>query len=424
MPRKLKNWLDGYLAYTDFSEAPQHFHFWAGISVLAGALRRKVYMDQLIYRWSPNFYIIFVAPSGVATKSTAMDAAMDLLREVEGIHFGPNSMTWQALVIELNRAEEKIPLPGGEYDSQACLTFASRELGSLIDFRDTKLVDVLVDLYDGKIGAWRKATQTYGNQIATNPWLNIAACTTPSWIAFNIPRQTIGGGFTSRCLFIYGEKKRRLIAYPKKEVSDLHSLSWFQSLRAELINDLGEIAQIAGEYELTPEAEAFGIKWYEEHWKTPPKNLIINNFDGYLARKQGHVHRVAMTVAAAYTNERRITLDDLVKAIALIDSLEPDMVKVFGHIHSDFSGQRTDEVMGIMRVYGELPRPILFQMAFGRTGIQKAEFDSIVDSACEAGALSQGANLLLRLRTLDQNYDKTDYSDELTEDLEDEGSDS
>ena len=425
MSRKLKDWLDGYLAYTNFTEAPLQFNFWAGVSVIAGALRKKAYIDQLYFRWSPNFYIIFVAPSGIATKSTAMDAAMDLLREVDGIFFGANSMTWQAMVIDLHKAEEEVAMPGGKTETQACLTFASRELGSLINFTDMKLVDVLVDLYDGKDGSWRKATQTYGDQTVKNPWINIAACTTPSWISHNMPRQLIGGGFTSRCIFVYGDKKRQLIPYPKKQVLKLRSATWFQDLRDNLVHDLNEIASIAGEYELTPEAEEFGVRWYHDLWEAPPKHLLVNDFGGYISRKQGHIHRVAMVVAAAYTDERRITLDDLTKAIALVDGLEADMVKVFSHIKSDPGGQRNDEVMAILRVYKELPRDILFRMAFTRLSLSKADFDSIINSAIDAGAVAQGAGLILRIQSEGSPYQTSETkvdTDAEMEDHESEGS--
>lgn len=419
MSRKLKNWLDSYLAFTNFSEAPMQFRFWAGVSVIAGALRKKAYMDQLYFRWSPNFYIIFVAPSGISTKSTSMSAAMDLLREVDGIFFGPDSMTWQAMIIDLHKAEEEISMPGGITETQACLTFASRELGSLINFQDVKLVDVLVDLYDGKLGSWRKATQTYGDQVVKNPWLNIIACTTPSWIAHNMPRQLIGGGFTSRCIFVYADTKQQLIAYPKKQVLKLRSMDWFQDLEANLIHDLNEVAAIAGEYELTLDAETFGERWYEDLWKSPPKHLIVNDFGGYISRKQGHIHRVAMVVAAAYTDERRITLDDLTKAIALVDGLEPDMVKVFGHIKSDIGAQKNDDVLDILKVYGELERNALFRMSFNRLSLSKSEFDSIVNSAIDAGVVTQGAGLILRIQSEETTYQKNEEEEHIAADSED-----
>ena len=414
MPRRLDDWLKSYLQYMSFSEAPDHFHFWAGVATIAGALRRKVYFHQIYYRWSPNFYIIFVGPSGTATKSTAMHAAMDMLKEVQNIHFGPNAMTWQALLPNLNQAQEQILMPEGDYETQSCLTFAASEFGTLLDPTDRKMLDVLVDLWDGKTDAWRKATQSYGDQTVANPWLNIIACTTPSWITDNMPRHVIGGGFTSRCIFVYGDKKRHLVAYPKKEAEHRRGMAWVNQRREDLIHDLEEIASIAGEYELDKEAEEYGTHWYEELYRNPSQQLLVNNFDGYLARKQGHAHKVAMVVSAAYKSVRIITKDDLEKAVLLIESLETDMLKVFRHIKTDAVGARVDEVLQIMRIYGKLTRPVLYQMVFSRMSMPKQEFDNIVESACDAGVLRSGAGLTLELtlpsESSGHNSDREEYT--------------
>ena len=69
-------------------------------------------------------YIIFVAPAGIVSKSTTANIGMDLLRQVEGIKFGPDAVTWQALVNELQEAKELFLLAdGGEtYHIMSALT--------------------------------------------------------------------------------------------------------------------------------------------------------------------------------------------------------------------------------------------------------------------------------------------------------------
>ena len=106
MARLLKDWLPAFMAYTAGTEAPRMMHFWCGVSAIAGALRRKVWIDMKRFRWTPTFYIIFVAPPGIISKTTTMDMGMDLLKQVPGIKFGPNSVTWQALVTSFAAASE------------------------------------------------------------------------------------------------------------------------------------------------------------------------------------------------------------------------------------------------------------------------------------------------------------------------------
>ncbi|TXH42236.1 MAG: hypothetical protein E6Q97_36170, partial [Desulfurellales bacterium] len=70
MTRQLKDWLATYLDYTEGTEAPRVMHFWAGVSAIASVLRRRVWIDMTRFQWYPNFYIIFVAPPGIISKTT------------------------------------------------------------------------------------------------------------------------------------------------------------------------------------------------------------------------------------------------------------------------------------------------------------------------------------------------------------------
>src|SRR6516164_4535938 len=108
MARKSANWLKSYMQYTRDSESPTTFHFWTGVSTLAGALRRRVWIDMRKFQWTPNFYIILVGPQGVAAKSTSISMGMNLLSKIKGVKFGPESMTWQKLARSLSDAIEYV----------------------------------------------------------------------------------------------------------------------------------------------------------------------------------------------------------------------------------------------------------------------------------------------------------------------------
>ncbi len=79
--RKFKNWLKAYIEYTENSEAPYLFQFWAGIFSIAAALERNVWAqwDRILY---PNFYIVLVGPSGVR-KGSAMYPAERILKAAD-----------------------------------------------------------------------------------------------------------------------------------------------------------------------------------------------------------------------------------------------------------------------------------------------------------------------------------------------------
>ncbi len=356
MARKFKDWLQSYLEYSSYTEAPTHMRFWCAVSAIAGALRRKVWIDQAYFRWYPNFYIILVAPPGVVSKSTTASVAMSLLREVPGIKFGPDIVTWPSLVTSFAAAAEAYEWPQGTWHAMSAMTLESSEFGNLFNPQDREMVDLFVTLWDGKQGALKKETKTSGRDSVENPWINLVACTTPAWIAGAFPDYLIGGGFTSRCVFVYAEKKQQRVAYPKLTVP-----SNYEHFKQELIDDLCQIALITGEYQITPEAYAWGTEWYALHDEKPPPNLVGDDrFGGYLARKQTHIHKLAMVIAASQGDDLWIHPEHLAIANRMVSDLEPDMVQVFAKIG------RSDESIQAERIVTYLQRegPVEWEAAF------------------------------------------------------------
>lgn len=326
MGRRLNDWLETYVEYASYGEAPKRMHFWTGVSTLAGALRRKVWIDMAYFKWFSNFYIILVAPPGIVSKSTTASIGMNLLRQVPGIKFGPDVVTWQALVKSLGDGIEAFQY-GDEWISSASLTIESSELGNLLNPHDREMVDLLVSLWDGR-ASFQKITKMSGNDAIQNPWINMIACTTPSWIAGNFPEYMIGGGFTSRCIFVYAEEKERFIAYPSQHIPrDL------REVEARLVEDLQHISlSLCGAYQLDKGALQWGTAWYENHYKNRPLGLDDARFGGYIARKQTHVHKTAMVIAAAKRDGLVITQEDLELANIMVTDLEKDMPQVFAKI--------------------------------------------------------------------------------------------
>lgn len=387
--RRLKNWLQSFLEYTGFSESPASMHFWTGIWTIAGALRRRVWVDQGYFQWTPNVYLILVAPPGIVSKSTTLNNGSKLLRQIEGIRFGPDAVTWQALTQALAEAKElvlmsdpslsEIPIPlDGLYQPMSCISIASSEFGTLFNPNDREMVDVFVSLWDGQIGVWEKRTKTQGADKIENPWINMAACTTPGWIAGNFPEYLIGGGFTSRCIFVYAEEKRQLVAYP----SDVLPPE-FKKMEEDLLHDLELISMLKGAYKLTDEAKALGTIWYEDHYTNRIKHLDTPRFAGYLARKQTHIHKVAMILAAAESDDLFITRDILWKAIEVVSSLETDMEKVFALIGITGNAKFSNELLMFVKTYRKIEKQALQRLCFKTMGHQ--EFEQALQACIFAG---------------------------------------
>lgn len=377
--RKLSNWIEAYMRYTTASEAPEKFHFWTAVSTIAGALRRRVWIDQGFFQWTPNFYIVFTAPPGIVSKSTTASIGMNLLREIPDIVFGPDAVTWQALTQSLAMSTQApIDPETGLELPMSCITISSSEFGTFLNPQDREMVDVMVSLWDGQIGSWEKVTKSSGSDLIINPWINMIACTTPAWIAQNFPEYMIGGGFTSRTLFIYADQKRNLIAYPGQHVGPN-----FKSLREDLIHDLEAISMLIGEYKLSPEAIAWGEQWYAQHYQEClDTGLGEHKTAGYRARKQTHIHKLAIVLAAAKRDDLVIEQEDLQEAAALVTDLEKDMPKVFGLIGKSQQAKAAEEVVGLVTHYGVMDKHIIYRQLYHI--LSAKEIDEGIKTAMEA----------------------------------------
>ena len=387
--RCFPDWLTAFCDYASFGEAPRRMYFWVGVSAIAGALRRKVWIDQAYFRWYPNFYIILVAPPGIVSKSTTAGISMNLLRQVPGIKFGPDVVTWQALIGAFadSKEEIKFTVPDtGEiiYLPMSAMTIESSEFGNLLNPQDKDMVDLLVTLWDGKQVTFTKITKMSGNDSVENPWINIVACTTPSWIAGNFPEYMIGGGFTSRCIFVYADAKAKYVAYPGKAVPGN-----LKEVERALVHDLEHIAtNFIGAYELSPQATEWGERWYKHHYENRPVGLDDERFGGYIARKQTHIHKLAMVLAAATSDHQLITAEHLSVANQMVSELEADMPRVFAKIGRSEASIQAERLLEFIQRRGETAYEEAYRFIHAYFPDLK-DYEGIVSGLIRAGFILQ-----------------------------------
>lgn len=392
MARRYPNWLAAYERYTSATEAPADFHFWTGVATIAGALRRCVWIDEKVFVWFPNFYIVLVGPPGVATKSTTLDLGMRLLEAVPEVVFGPPSATWQALTQTMADAKMTVewrdPETGEIKDRAACpVTIAAPELGTFLKVGAEGFIDVLTDLWDGKqsVRAWTHKTKTSGSVVIENPWINLLGCTTPSWIQETVRPEMIGGGFFSRVIFVYGATKQTLIPYPSLAIRPAD----FDHLQTGLTEDLLEIAKLRGPFSFTPAARDYGAEWYFKHWGNVPSHMVSSRYEGYRARKQTHIHKLAMVLSAAERDDLVIDTHHLTEAERFLTLAEHSMNLVYESVGVVDEARRIREITGLLTNYAStypdgIPASDIFRIL--QKNMTSKEFKEAVASGVEARA--------------------------------------
>lgn len=367
MPRHFPHWLKAYLQYTAASESPDAFHFWTGVSTIAGALRRRVWQEQFLFQWIPNFYIVFVAPAGVATKSTTLNMGMGLLEQVDGIHFGPESGSWQGLGDALAEATEYFKWPSDPDGPTAApqvmsaITVAASELGTFLRPDDEHAMSFLTDAWDGRKRTFNHKTKHSGTIEIKRPCLNIIGATTPSWLQRNMPETLIRDGLLSRVIFVYADSKRSYEALPSRRVS----ATSFRDIGKKLVEDLKQIASLVGEYKFEPEAERIGgwmDVWYKNHHTVRAAHMASDRYGGYIARKQTHLVKLAIILAASKRDDLEIKVEDLHEADLLLTDAEHSMIKVFESVGIVDEAKHVAEIVQFVRAYKWLTSNDLYKL--------------------------------------------------------------
>lgn len=390
MPRHFAHWLKAYLEYTAASEAPDAFHFWTGVSTIAGALRRHVWQEQHLFQWIPNFYIIFVAPAGIATKSTTLNLGMGLLEQIDGVHFGPESGSWQGLGDALQASATHFPWPGDkitgpENDNvMSAVTVAASELGTFLRPDDEHGMSFLTDTWDGRKREFAHRTKHSGSIAIPRPCLNLIGATTPSWLQRNLKENLIGDGLLSRIIFVYADQKRKYVSLPSRHIATQD----FIATGKKLVEDLKKISTLIGEYAFEDEVSRVGgwmDVWYHNHHSSRAIHMASERYGGYIARKQTHLVKLAIVLAASKRDNLLITKEDMVESDIILTSAEHSMIRVFESVGVVDEARHIAEILQFIKAYKWVSGQELRRLCHNI--MAEKDFKQAVRQAVEGGAI-------------------------------------
>lgn len=319
--RKLDNWIDAYVRYTDNSEPPMLFRKWCAISAIASALQRKCWLDWgIAMTLYPNMYIILVGPPA-ARKGTAMGPAESLVRQL-AVPLSASATTKEALTRSLKEAEAVVQLRNGESYVHSSLTVIAKELTVFVGQANYNFLSVLTDWFDCA-NRWEYKTKTAGTDDITNVWVNLIGATTPDLIRTSLPQDAVGGGFTSRVIFVYEDGKGKLVPFPYPTQEE-------KQLEALLAVDLEQISHLSGPFTVT---QAFRRMWEAYYLQSANEELFPaaaeRHFLGYTDRRAVHALKLSMIMCAARTSDMRVDDCDLEAALNLLKVTERKMPKTF-----------------------------------------------------------------------------------------------
>lgn len=312
----MSDWLDSYMEYTDGIPSPEIFRLWSGISTLAGALERRVWVSTSRSVLYPNLFVLLVAPPAVG-KSQAITNVHELWHTTKKFHVAPDNVTKASLIDALAAADGKRVIPTGLLEYHSLLT-ASSEFGVLVPAHDLEFLSVLNHIYDNP-RSYRENRRSLQNNISiTNPQLNIIAGTQPGFLASLLPEEAWSMGFTSRIIMVYAALPPIVSLFEKQDSRK----DQFDHLRDRLMI----FSDLMGEAKWEPEAQQELERWYRSGQEPVPQHSKLQHYNG---RRILHILKLSLISAISRSGELFITMDDMQRARNWLLSVEQVMPDIF-----------------------------------------------------------------------------------------------
>jgi len=332
--RNFPDFITAYYNYARDKFCPDKFHFWTGISLIAGALERKVFLRQGKWNFYPNLYIMLVAHPGIGKSAAINTGVNNILSQVEGINYIPQHVSEAMLVEMLGR--QKVFYVGNREIPHSSSFWVISEASNVLSEKTGggDLIPLITDIYDCP-DTWAKGTKKDGVDDYTNMCLNMLSGITFNFAQELILGQNSAGGFASRNIYVVHDTT--MVRYPTWE-SPLDNKEY----RNQLVEDLIQINTMSGQFKLSPEFKEAYLEWFPINDKRNQtlKNITLKHF---MARNHTNILKLAQIMSASESNELLITLDHWNKAKDIIGNINkqlPGLISQGGGIIYGIGGMK------------------------------------------------------------------------------------
>lgn len=309
----------------------------------------------------------------------------------KGIKIASESITREALIRELKQSNDtQIDPKTGQMHLHSSLTIFSEELTVFLGYNNQQLMADLCNWYDCG-DTWTYRTKNMGTDDIVGVWVNLMGATTPDLLQTTLPKDAIGGGLTSRIIFVYEFKKGKTVVAPF--LSDEE-----KEIEKKLLIDLDRICMLQGEFKMTERYLKAWMTWYVA--QADRRGGVFDNprFSGYVERRPTHAMKLSMLLCASRTNSMIIDEEDFYRAIKILELTERKMPHTFSGVGRLQTSGVLNDIMGYIGWGKETTYKELLARFY--QDVSRPELDEIVTTLRTIGfidtELIAGGDLLIK----------------------------
>lgn len=335
---KWTDFITDFLTFTENQVSPEIHRKWAGISCLAGALERRVWVRAGELINYPNLYIILVAPPGTGKYviETVRELWTDTVKpntEIPAFHIAPDSVTRASLIDDLSDAKCSFIPPTSPIYTYHALLVPSEEFEILMPGYDPHFIASFNSFFNAK--PYHRETRRYGhrqNVEIVRPLLHVLAGTTPSYYN-RFPDDAWNTGLIRRIIMVYASDP------PYKDL--------FQSSidrteeRKRLLHRLAQLSSLYGQATWENDSWKLIEDW---HRKGEQPLLTHSRLTYYNRTRAQFILKLSLVSAVSRLGVPTIEPSDVIRAMEWLFEAEAQMPSIFRAMQGKSDGALLEEL--------------------------------------------------------------------------------
>lgn len=336
MARRLSNFIDAFMKYTEGKGSPEIYRKWTAIFIISAVLERKVWIKTTKGQLFPNQYVLLVGRAGVG-KSLCTSTAYALLDEVKTaenpLFIAPTSVTKASLIDALDNAQRRIIRP---QETPSVVSFNSliiipNEFAVFLPTWEGEFMASLTDLWDCGRYAETRRTKNLSIEIPRTQ-LNMFSATTPVQLMGLLPEGAWETGFMSRVLMVYSGDIIHTDLFAEV-ASDTE-------LWSNMIHDLKMMYKMYGGLAINEDVKEAINTWAKGGGQPVPDHPKLASYN---MRRVAHLLKLCIVCSAASGDDKVVTLDHFAEALDWLVELESFMPDIFKSMKVGGDARAMDE---------------------------------------------------------------------------------